>query len=367
MSATSPSAATQASVPAVRSVAKPVDAPPDDPWAGRDLSWVWDIPFDRVTMDQAIERIGELIQRGKPSQVITANLNYVMLHHRDTEVEDASLDAAMIVADGFPVVARSSITQSPLPCRVAGSEMIYELAREAAKQFWPIYFLGGAPGIAKRCADRLTVLHPTLLVAGVESPPFRDLTDEEQSAQIERIRSSGAKILLVAFGQPKGEKWIHQHLHELDIPVAIQLGASFDFVAGHFKRAPLTWQRLRCEWLHRMLQDPRRLCPRYASNAWFLLTQCVLDWQRKVRRWGMDPFATPPDRRRSSPTDRSTDLDTVLESEPPSGTDTPVHSNAVSDSSFRTVQDRSDGGGRVAESNPAIDWTSSADAPNANR
>jgi N-acetylglucosaminyldiphosphoundecaprenol N-acetyl-beta-D-mannosaminyltransferase len=260
---------------------------PTESLAAPERTVVWGVPFDHVTLKQAVETIEQLIDRGEPSYVITANLNYVMLHHRQSEIQPITDQADLILADGQPIVWRSKLGRDPLPERVAGSEMIYHLAEKASSRGWGIYFLGGLPGVAATCAERLADQYPGLKIAGVESPPFRELNPKEQAAQDERIRNSGADLLLVAFGQPKGERWIHQHYKRLGVPVSIQLGASFDFIAGTAQRAPQIWQRIGLEWAYRMMGDPRRLVPRYAANAWFLASVLIDDWKRKVTSWGM--------------------------------------------------------------------------------
>lgn len=232
---------------------------------------IWNIPFDCVSMPEALDSIAWLIERGDPSYLITANLNYVMLHHQVAGLADITTGAAMILADGQPIVCRSRLGTPPLPARVAGSEMIFQLAERVAQQNWGAYFLGGEPGVAQMCAENLVAKYPNLRVAGAESPPFRKLSELEQAEQDRRIMDSNADILLVAFGQPKGEQWIAKHYKRLGVPVSIQLGASFDFVAGTAKRAPRVFQRLGMEWAYRMFSDPRRLVPRYAANAAFLL------------------------------------------------------------------------------------------------
>ena len=262
-------------------------SPSQRPEIERDRQVVWGVPFDRVTMSQAIDHIDQLIERGDPSYVITANLNYVMLHHQDPSMHTVTEDADLVLADGQPIVWRSKLDEHRLPERVAGSEMIFPLAERCRDRGWSIYFLGGQPGVAAACADRLGQRFPGLKIAGVESPPFRALTDEERLAQQQRIRDSGASLLLVAFGQPKGERWIHSHFTQLGIPVSIQLGASFDFIAGTATRAPLAFQKLGLEWAYRMLTDPRRLVPRYAANAGFLCRALCEDWKRLVTHWGM--------------------------------------------------------------------------------
>jgi N-acetylglucosaminyldiphosphoundecaprenol N-acetyl-beta-D-mannosaminyltransferase len=248
---------------------------------------IWDVPFDQVDMAQAVDRIEALVARRQPSYVVTANLNYVMLHHRHPDISRVTREADLILADGQPIVWRSKLCDQPLPTRVAGSEMIFDLARRASQKRWGIYFLGGQDGVAEACAKRLQREYPGMRIAGIESPPFRELSAHEQAEQDQRIQRSNADLLLVAFGQPKGERWIHQHYQRLGVPVSIQLGASFDFVAGTSKRAPVAFQKLGAEWLYRMGSDPKRLVPRYWSNAVFLAKALSEDWKRTVKAWGM--------------------------------------------------------------------------------
>jgi len=269
----------------------PTPAPPVEHADERARVNIWDVPFDALTMGQAVNAIERLIDRNVPSYVITANLNYVMLHTRQPDVAAITRDADLVLADGQPIVWRSRLSQTRLPCRVAGSELIYELAQRARDRGWPIYLLGGEPGVAQDAATGLATRYPGLQIAGVESPPFRKLSEQEAARQHERIRHSGAKLLLVAFGQPKGERWIHANFRSLGVPVSIQLGASFDFIAGTAKRAPRPFRNYGLEWLHRAMSDPKRLLPRYFSNGCFMIGALVDDWRRQVTRWGMGDWA----------------------------------------------------------------------------
>lgn len=231
---------------------------------------VWGLPFSQVTLEQSLDGIGQMIADGEPRYVITANLNYAMLAHQQDDLWPVNRDAALMLADGQPIVWRSRIEMNALPERVAGSEMIYRLGERSASEGWSLYLLGAAEGVAQACADGLCQRYPGCRIVGVESPPFRELTAEEETAQLDRIRAAKPDILLVAFGQPKGERWIYERYQQLGVPVSIQLGASFDFVAGAAQRAPKIFQKTGMEWAYRMAHDPRRLVPRYASNAAFL-------------------------------------------------------------------------------------------------
>ncbi len=258
-------------------------SPPVNPYVRGETSEIWGLKLDRVGIDEATEAIGRMIAERTPRYVITANLHFAMLASQDERVQNISDDSAMVVADGAPLVWRSRIgAAGRLPERVAGSELIYRIAERAAQRGWRIYFLGGEPGVGQQCADALTKQYPGLQVAGVQSPPFRPLSESEQQSLNQSIVDAQADILLVAFGQPKGESWIHANYKSLGVPVSIQLGASFDFVAGKVKRAPKVWQRLGLEWAYRMFHDPGRLVPRYASNAGFLCLSLIRDWRDYV-------------------------------------------------------------------------------------
>ena len=231
---------------------------------------VWGTDFAVLDMTGTLELAKQVIECGVPEFFVTANLNYLMLCEQHPRLREINQHAAAVLADGQPIVTRSQYTASPLPCRVAGSDLILELGALSAREGYRIFLLGGAPGIADSAAERLLQLNPNLQIAGTHSPPFRSVSSAEHEEMLQQIRQTKPDILLVAFGQPKGEFWIYDNLSKLQVPLSIQLGASFDFLAGKVKRSPAVLQHLGCEWLHRAWSDPKRLIPRYAANALFL-------------------------------------------------------------------------------------------------
>ncbi|MCA9127473.1 MAG: WecB/TagA/CpsF family glycosyltransferase [Planctomycetales bacterium] len=236
-------------------------------------------------MPGAIALAEQVIRAGHPEYFVTANLNYLMLAEEHPRLDEINQRSIAVLADGFPIVQRSRFSVQPLPTRVAGADLIVELSRLAADRGYRIFFLGAAPGVARAAADRLVEKFPALQVAGCLSPPFGTITAADHQALLEEIRQTQPDILLVAFGQPKGECWIFDNLYELGIPLSVQLGASFDFLAGTARRAPVLWQRIGCEWLYRALTNPRRLVPRYVSNALFLARQLLHDITTSVKNW----------------------------------------------------------------------------------
>lgn len=242
---------------------------------------VWGAEFAKLDMPAALKLAEQIVADRQPQYLVTANLNYLMLCDQYPKLADVNASAAAVIADGHPIVARSRFANSPLPCRVAGSDMVVELAKLSAQRGYRMFFLGGAAGVGDAAAEELIRRFPGLQVAGIYSPPYRDLNSEEHLALLDRIRRAETDILLVAFGQPKGEFWIYDNYQELGVPLSIQIGASLDFLAGTARRAPRCWQRVGCEWLYRALSDPRRLIPRYSQNLLFL-AKCVLGDLRQV-------------------------------------------------------------------------------------
>jgi N-acetylglucosaminyldiphosphoundecaprenol N-acetyl-beta-D-mannosaminyltransferase len=251
---------------------------------GGNRVWVFGLPLAPLTMAGTVKAIYTLIEIGQPTYIITANTHYAMLSEKDLELRKINAAAALIIADGAPLVWAARWTGQPLPERVAGSDLIFELSEEAARKQSRLFLLGGAKGIADEAARRLCATFPGLQIVGTECPSLQELTEEEEKALIARIHATRPDILLVAFGQPKGERWIHHHLHELGVPISIQVGASLDFAAGMIRRAPRWMQKSGLEWAFRLALEPRRLFWRYACNASFISRNLVWEMCRVAGR-----------------------------------------------------------------------------------
>lgn len=232
---------------------------------------VWGLPLARIDTDATLDLVDQMIERGRAGFFITANLHYARLTAERPYLQELNERAAFLTADGMPLVWQARRQEQPLPERVAGSDLVHLMCRQAALHGYRVFFLGGAEGVAREAAHRLKRDNPLLPVAGVAAPMFREMSPEDHEALVARIRATRPDILFAALGQPKGEIWIDRHCKDLGIPVCVQIGASLDFIAGHSRRAPRWMRRCGAEWFHRMVSDPRRLAPRYIRDAMFLL------------------------------------------------------------------------------------------------
>ena len=223
--------------------------------------------IDALTMSAAVDRIYVWIDSRELACrfVVTPNVDHAVLFQHNSALRDAYGRAALVLADGMPVVVASRLLGRPVPERVAGSDLAPALF-DAAPQHGPVrvYLLGTAPGVAKRAAAKIDQRWPAVRVVGTYSPPIGFEHDAAENAKIlAKISAAKPDLLLVGLGAPKQELWVDAHRHAISATVTLCVGATIDFLAGERQRAPLWMRRRRAR-----VAAPRGR--RTASSAWSL-------------------------------------------------------------------------------------------------
>jgi N-acetylglucosaminyldiphosphoundecaprenol N-acetyl-beta-D-mannosaminyltransferase len=218
-----------------------------------------------------LARIDSWVAEGGFHQLATANTDFLINAVHDQELGDILRRCDLVVADGMPLVWTSRLLGSPLKARVTGVDLVPQLAQLAAARGYRVFLLGGLPDSTQGAARALKDAFPDIQLVGQLSPAHAPLEEMDHASILECIAGAEPDILLVAFGNPKQEKWLAMHRHRLRVPVTMGVGGTFDFLSGHISRAPYWMQRSGLEWLYRTFQEPRRLAARYASNAYGLL------------------------------------------------------------------------------------------------
>lgn len=224
---------------------------------------ILDVAIHRVTLAQTLSFMDEFIGSRRPHQIVTVNSDFLRLAGADPVFREVLNSASLAVADGMPLVWASRLMGSDLPERVAGVDLVSQAAALAAAKGYRAYFLGAGPGVAAAAAAELQRRHPGFQVAGIHVPPMGPPTPDDDAAMVEIVRAAEPEMLFVALGAPRQELWIHRHLAELNVPVCVGVGGSFDLIANRVSRAPALVQRAGGEWMHRLLQEPGRLWRRY--------------------------------------------------------------------------------------------------------
>jgi len=237
------------------------------------------IPIDNLDTEATLDRLDQFIQERRFHQVATANVDFLINAMHDRELRQILRDADLVTPDGMPVVWASRLLGSPLPERVTGADLVPRLAALAARKGYRVYMLGARPEVAQQARDRMIEANPSLQIVGCVSPQISPLLAMDSEALLHDIVSAKPDILLVAFGNPKQEKWIHLHRDRLrHVPVCIGIGGTFDFLAGRTSRAPWWMQRLGMEWLYRLAQEPKRLWRRYCNDFIYFVRFLARQW-----------------------------------------------------------------------------------------
>lgn len=214
------------------------------------------VGFDPVTMGQALDRLEEFVESGKPHLVVTANPEMVMKAKHDPLLSEILQRADLVVADGIGVVWAASRLGQGVPERIPGIELAEGLLARAATKNWRVFLLGSEKGVAEKAAAALTARWRNLNIVGTYHGFFKG---EEEKQLLATLKDLRPHVLLVALGVPRQEKWLAAHLGQLKIPVAVGVGGSLNVWAGVDKRAPLWMRKVNLEWLYRLVRQPWRI------------------------------------------------------------------------------------------------------------
>ena len=213
------------------------------------------IPIHNVTLEKSVTLICDMAMSSKSHHVVTVNPEFVMLAQKNPEFRRVLCDASLALADGIGIIWAAKILRQPVSEREAGVDTVLSLARAARENDLSIFLLGAAPGVAEKTAVILQEQNPGLRIAGTYAGSPRREEEDQICAMIEVTHPD---ILLVAYGPPRQDLWIARTRQRLQIPVAIGVGGTFDFIAGVTKRAPKWVRAIGFEWLHRLIREPYR-------------------------------------------------------------------------------------------------------------
>lgn len=237
----------------------------------REAVKVLDARIDVVDWATALARIADWGRRRESRYVCICNAHSVVTASRDRDFGHVVDAADMATPDGAPVAWMLRKLGFPSQQRINGPDLMWKYCAEAATRDEGIYLYGGSPATLELLRLRLGQVFPSLRIAGSESPPFRELSPEEDAQAVERINASGAATVWVSLGCPKQERWMAAHRGRINA-VMIGVGAAFDYHAGTIRRAPLWMQNMGMEWLYRLCAEPRRLWRRYmVTNTLFIV------------------------------------------------------------------------------------------------
>jgi N-acetylglucosaminyldiphosphoundecaprenol N-acetyl-beta-D-mannosaminyltransferase len=223
------------------------------------------VPFSPLDYEQAVERIRAMMGAPRAHHVVLANAHTMNCAYTDPAYRRILQRAALVLRDGVGLEVAGALAGCALRENFVGTDFVPYLVERLANPEVRVFLYGAEPGVADSAAAALVARHPGVRVVGVQHGYVNG------DGTVEQIKAARPDVLLVALGNPLQERWIAEHLDLLGVPVAVGVGALFDYLAGRVPRAPLWVRRMRSEWLFRLAVEPKRLWRRYLiGNAQFL-------------------------------------------------------------------------------------------------
>lgn len=227
--------------------------------------------LDIFKMDDFINYIADNLENLRGEYICVCNVHTVVMGYEDDYYNKIQKEACLRITDGMPLVYVAKKRGFKQAERIAGPDLMNEIFNISEKNGITHYFYGSTPDTIKKLKVNLLNKYPNLKIVGGYSPPFRELSKDEDEKIIKEINKLSPDILWVGLGAPKQEMWMYNHKDKIN-SLMIGVGAGFDYFAGNIKRAPMWMQKMSLEWLYRLIQDPKRLWRRYVVyNGKFIL------------------------------------------------------------------------------------------------
>lgn len=223
---------------------------------------------DMVQIPEVIEQMEDWIkEKSFGHDIVVSNANDAVICKKDPQVQEAVNTSSLSVPDGMSLILLARRYGFPLKKRVYGPDLMFEFLKRAVQKGYSSYFYGSTNDVLNKLSTNLRNDFPDLKIAGSYSPPFRELTKEEEEKVIEEINCVSPDVLWVGLGCPKQQLWMHRNRDKLKVPVIAGVGAAFEFFAKTKLQAPLWIRDHGFEWLFRLVTEPRRLWKRYLVNG----------------------------------------------------------------------------------------------------
>lgn len=237
-----------------------------------------------TNMQESVNLILSQLEEIRGEFICLSNVHTTVMAKGNEEYRHIQNSAFLALPDGSPLALVQRLRGYKAAEQVPGPDIMPALWKATQQTQIKHYFYGSSPETIEALRRNLQENYPELKVVGMESPPYRPLTEEEDRKAVDRINASGADILWIGLGAPKQEEWMYNHRGKVNA-LMLGVGAGFDFHAGTVKRAPEWMRNHYLEWLYRLIQDPKRLWKRYVvTNAKFVLLSIAdaFTWKKYV-------------------------------------------------------------------------------------
>lgn len=243
--------------------------------------------------NEFMEDVFALSETSNSSYVCFANVHMVVEAYNDSGFRNVLNSAAIAAPDGGPISLFVRYFYGIKQPRICGMDYMPIIMEEAENKGKSVFFYGCTEEVLETMVRKANSELPDLRIAGTYSPPFRQLTEQEDDQIVEMINSSKADFVFVALGCPKQENWMHDHQHKIQACM-LGVGQAFLVYAGLEKRLPVWMRNLSLEWAYRFIQEPKRLWKRYLITNSFFMHLVFKSFFNRVFRAGQKELKIDP-------------------------------------------------------------------------
>jgi len=218
-----------------------------------------------ISMDDAIRLSDELIQSGNRGYICATDVHTVIEAQTDSALASALNRSFLTTPDGMPLVWVAKLQGHRDIERVYGPDYMLAMCRFSVARGYRHFLFGGHPGVAERLRAEMVGRFPGLQIVGHYTPPFRQLTRDEEEELAQLVAEAKPDVFWVGLGSPKQELFMAKYCGLLDVKLMVGVGAAFDFHSGRVKEAPEWIKKTGLQWIYRLIKEPRRLWRRYYS------------------------------------------------------------------------------------------------------
>lgn len=240
-----------------------------------------------TTMEKTIRYITEHLEELKGDYICVSNVHTTVMAYRDEAYRKIQNGGAMALPDGQPLSIVSRRRGYRDARRVPGPDLMPAILKLSEEKGYTHYFYGSSEHTLAELRKVLIKDYPRVRIAGMYAPPFRPMSEEEDRETVDRINAAEPDFIWVALGAPKQEIWMYEHKNRVN-GLMLGVGAAFDFMAGTVRRAPSWMQKLCLEWVFRIMQDPKRMLPRYLNTNFSFLYHTCRESLALTRKKGKD-------------------------------------------------------------------------------
>lgn len=219
-----------------------------------------------TNIPSVVDEIDLAIQKNQKGYICVTGVHGIMESQKNPALRDILNNSFLNVPDGMPTVWLGRMQGFENMSRVYGPDLMLKLCHYSQSKKFKHFLYGGNTGVAENLKKNLQKKYPELNVVGTYTPPFRPLNDQEKNELAEQVRQAQPDIFWVGLSTPKQELFMQEYLPKLETKIMLGVGAAFDVHTGNIIDAPAWMKNSGLQWLHRLIQEPKRLWRRYLIN-----------------------------------------------------------------------------------------------------